>query len=154
MIPSPNHLHGEVGRAALAANKHLVTEKPLAATLDDAVELARAAEASSVVSALCHNYRHYAMVAEARELIRAEPVGEVHHIHGAFLQGWLAPADVTNWRLNPDASGASTTFADIGTHWCDLAMHLSGRRIGRGRDPWRRLRRRACRATHVTPPHH
>jgi predicted dehydrogenase len=126
---TPNHLHGEVGRAALAANKHLVTEKPLAATLDDATALARAAKESSAVSALCHNYRHYAMVAEARELIRAGAVGEVHHIHGVYLQGWLAPAEVSNWRLNPDLSGASTTFADIGTHWCDLAMHLSGRRI-------------------------
>lgn len=126
---TPNHLHGEVGCAALAAKKHLVTEKPLAATLDDAGQLLRAAEESSSVTALCHNYRHFAMVAEARELIRAGAVGEIHHIHGVYLQGWLTPIGVSNWRLNPELSGASTTFADIGTHWCDLAMHLSGRRI-------------------------
>jgi predicted dehydrogenase len=126
---TPNHLHGEVGRAAIAANKHLIAEKPLAATLEDAAELARAADGSSVVTALCHNYRHFAMVAEARELIRTGTIGEVHHIHGVYLQGWLAPASSSNWRLDPEVSGASTTFADIGTHWCDLAMHLSGRRI-------------------------
>jgi predicted dehydrogenase len=69
------------------------------------------------------------MVAEARELVREGAIGEVHHIHGAYLQGWLAPASAANWRLDPRISGPSTTFADIGTHWCDLAMHLSGRRI-------------------------
>ncbi|MBV8941485.1 MAG: Gfo/Idh/MocA family oxidoreductase [Solirubrobacterales bacterium] len=126
---TPNHLHDEVGRAALAAGKHLVTEKPLAATVQEGLGLARAAEAASVVSALCHNYRQFAMVVEARELIREGMIGEVHHVHGAYLQGWLAPAGVSNWRLDPEVSGVSTTFADIGTHWCDLAMHLSARRI-------------------------
>jgi predicted dehydrogenase len=126
---TPNHLHGEVGRAALAANKHLVAEKPLAAALEDAAELARAAEDASVVTALCHNYRCFAMVAEARELVRAGAIGEVHQIHGVYLQGWLARPDASNWRLDPAVSGPSTSFADIGTHWCDLAMHLNGRRI-------------------------
>lgn len=126
---TPNYLHGEVGRAALVAGKHLVTEKPLAATLEDAIGLARASAASQTLSALCHNYRHYAMVSQARELIRTGAIGEVHQVHGVFLQDWLAGAGVRNWRLNPDESGTSITFADIGTHWCDLAMHLLGRRI-------------------------
>jgi predicted dehydrogenase len=69
------------------------------------------------------------MVAEARELIRAGVIGEVFHVHGVYLQDWLSDAEVRNWRLNPRESGPSTTFADIGTHWCDLAMHLLGRRI-------------------------
>ncbi len=126
---TPNHLHGEVGRAALAAGKHLVTEKPLAATLDDATALMRACAESSAVTALCHNYRHFAMAAEARELIAAGAIGEVFHVHGVYLQDWLAGAGVENWRLDPAQSGTSTTFADIGTHWCDLAMHLVDRRI-------------------------
>ena len=50
-------------------------------------------------------------------------------MHGVYLQDWLSDAAVRNWRLDPAQSGASTTFADLGTHWCDLAMHLSGRRI-------------------------
>jgi predicted dehydrogenase len=126
---TPNHLHAEVGRAALAVGKHLVAEKPLAGTLEDARELERAAAESSLISALCHNYRHFAMVAEAAELIRTGAIGEIHHIHGAYLQGWLTPDTASNWRLDPALSGASTTFADIGTHWCDLAMYLSGTRI-------------------------
>jgi predicted dehydrogenase len=127
---TPNHLHAEVGLAALAAGKHLVTEKPLADTLQSATALAEAAAADgSLVTALCHNYRHYALVAEAHELILEGAIGEVFHVHGVYLQDWLSDPDVRNWRLDPDESGPSTTFADIGTHWCDLAMHLLDRRI-------------------------
>jgi predicted dehydrogenase len=118
-----------VGEAALAAGKHLITEKPLAATLDDAEALARAGADSVRLTALCHNYRHYAMVAEARELLRTGLIGEVHQVQGVYLQDWLSDSEVRNWRLDPAVSGPSTTFADIGTHWCDLAMHLLGRSI-------------------------
>jgi predicted dehydrogenase len=69
------------------------------------------------------------MVTEAHELIRAGVIGEVFQVHGVYLQDWLSDGGVRNWRLDPAQSGASTTFADLGTHWCDLAMHLSGRRI-------------------------
>ena len=126
---TPNHVHAEVGAAALAAGKHLITEKPLADTLADAEDLVAAAADSSAVTALCHNYREYAMVAEARELIAGGEIGEVFQVHGVYLQDWLSDAGVSNWRLNPDQSGPSTTFADIGTHWCDLAMHLLDARI-------------------------
>ena len=82
-----------------------------------------AAAESPVTTAFCHNYRGYAMVTEAHELIRAGAIGEVFHIHGVYLQDWLSDGGVRNWRLNPVQSGGSTTFADLGTHWCDLAMH-------------------------------
>ncbi|MFZ0039877.1 MAG: Gfo/Idh/MocA family oxidoreductase [Solirubrobacteraceae bacterium] len=126
---TPNYLHEAVGHATLAAGKHLITEKPLAATLDEAASLVQASDNGSAVTALCHNYRHYAMVAEAHELIRAGAIGEVFHVHGVYLQDWLSDPAVRNWRLNPKEGGPSTTFADIGTHWCDLAMHLLDRRI-------------------------
>ena len=126
---TPNHLHAEVARAVLAAGKHLITEKPLATDIGDATALVAAAAESPVTTAFCHNYRCYAMVTEAHELIRDGAIGEVFHMHGVYLQDWLSDGGVRNWRLNPAQSGGSTTFADLGTHWCDLAMHLSGRRI-------------------------
>jgi predicted dehydrogenase len=126
---TPNHLHAEVAGAVLTAGKHLITEKPLATNIDDASALVAAATESPGTSAFCHNYRSYAMVTEAHELIRAGTIGEVFHIHGVYLQDWLTDGGVRNWRLDPVHSGASTTFADLGTHWCDLAMHLTGRRI-------------------------
>jgi predicted dehydrogenase len=113
----------------LAAGKHLITEKPLATNVEDATALVTAAADSPAITAFCHNYRSYAMVTEAHELIRGGAIGEVFHIHGVYLQDWLSDGGVRNWRLNPVQSGASTTFADLGTHWCDLAMHLTGRRI-------------------------
>jgi predicted dehydrogenase len=126
---TPNHLHAEVARAVLAAGKHLITEKPLATNIEDATALVAAAAESPVTTAFCHNYRGYAMVTEAHELIHGGAIGDVFHIHGVYLQDWLSDGGVRNWRLDPVQSGASTTFADLGTHWCDLAMHLSGRRI-------------------------
>lgn len=126
---TPNHLHAEVAHAVLAAGKHLITEKPLAMNVADAIALVAAAADMPVTTAFCHNYRCYAMVTEAHELIRAGAIGEVFHVHGVYLQDWLSDGGVRNWRLDPMQSGASTTFADLGTHWCDLAMHLSGRRI-------------------------
>ena len=126
---TPNHLHAEVALAVLAAGKHLITEKPLATNIEDASALVTAAADTPLATAFCHNYRSYAMVTEAHELIRGGAIGEVFHIHGVYLQDWLTDGDVRNWRLDPEESGASTTFADLGTHWCDLAMHLSGRRI-------------------------
>jgi predicted dehydrogenase len=126
---TPNHLHAEVARAVLAAGKHLITEKPLATDIGEATALVAAAAESPVTTAFCHNYRCYAMVTEAHELIRAGAIGEVFDMHGVYLQDWLSDGGVRNWRLNPAQSGGSTTFADLGTHWCDMAMHLSGRRI-------------------------
>ena len=126
---TPNHLHAEVAGAVLAAGKHLITEKPLATNIADATALVAAAGDSPVTTALCHNYRSYAMITEAHELVRSGAIGEVFHVHGVYLQDWLSDGDVRNWRLDPAQSGASTTFADLGTHWCDMAMHLSGRRI-------------------------
>ena len=126
---TPNHLHAEVARAVLAAGKHLITEKPLAIDIDEAGALVAAAARSPVTTAFCHNYRSYAMVTEAHELIQDGAIGEIFHVHGVYLQDWLSDGAVRNWRLDPVQSGASTTFADLGTHWCDLAMHLTGRRI-------------------------
>ena len=126
---TPNHLHAQIARAVLTAGKHLITEKPLATNIRDAAGLVAAAAESPARTAFCHNYRNYAMVTEAHELIRGGAIGEVFHVHGVYLQDWLSDGGVRNWRLDPVQSGASTTFADLGTHWCDLAMHLSGRRI-------------------------
>jgi predicted dehydrogenase len=126
---TPNHLHAEVARAVIAAGKHLITEKPLAVDIGDATGLVAAAAERPVRTALCHNYRCYAMVTEVHELIRAGAIGEVFHVHGVYLQDWLSDGGVSNWRLDPVQSGVSTTFADLGTHWCDLAMHLTARRI-------------------------
>jgi predicted dehydrogenase len=72
-----------------------------------------------VVAALCQNYRH-----AARWLIAGGPIGDVFAVHGSYLQDWLCNPAVENWRLQTDTAGRSIAFADMGTHWCDLACHL------------------------------
>lgn len=126
---TPNALHAEVATAAIAAGKHLITEKPLATSVADASALAQLTRNGDAVAALCHNYRHYAMVQEARALIERGVLGTPHHAHGVYLQDWLCDRDVENWRLDPGVRGASLTFADIGTHCCDLICHLLGDRV-------------------------
>ena len=126
---TPNHLHGPVVRAALARRKHVVSEKPLAPTAAEAHQLWQAAERAGVVHAVMFNYRGNPLVQQARAMIAGGEVGAVHFVHGGYLQDWLLKPTDYSWRLEPDQGGASSAFADIGSHWCDLAQHLLGEPI-------------------------
>ena len=126
---TPNFLHGPVVRAALGHGKHIVSEKPLASSAAEARELWLAARDAGVVHAVTFNYRGNPMVQQARAMVAAGDVGPVHYVHGAYLQDWLLKATYFSWRLEPEKGGASSAVADIGSHWCDLAQHVTGRRI-------------------------
>ena len=126
---TPNYLHGSVIRAAIARGKHVVSEKPLAVSAAEAHELWLAAEQAGVVHAVTFNYRGNPLVQQAREMIAAGEIGPPHFVHGAYLQDWLLKPTDFSWRLEPEKGGASSAFADIGSHWCDLAQHVTGQRI-------------------------
>ena len=126
---TPNFLHGPVIRAALAHGKHIVSEKPLASSAAEAYGLWQAARAAGVVHAVTFNYRGNPLVQQARAMVAAGDLGAVHYVHGAYLQDWLLKPTDFSWRLEPEKGGASSAMADIGSHWCDLAQHVSGRRI-------------------------
>jgi predicted dehydrogenase len=82
-----------------------------------------------VVHAVTFNYRGNPLVQQAREMVARGEVGAVHHVHGAYLQDWLlTPSDYT-WRLDKAIGGESSALGDIGSHWCDLAEHVTGQRI-------------------------
>lgn len=130
-VCTPNHLHLPVARAALEAGKHVVCEKPLAIDLDGARELAEAAGRAATVATVPFVYRFYATVREARARVRAGELGPLRLIHGAYLQDWLAAPGASNWRTEAALGGRSGTFADVGSHWCDLAEFVSGERIAR-----------------------
>jgi predicted dehydrogenase len=74
-------------------------------------------------------YRGYPMVARARELIARGDLGTLRLVHGAYLQDWLADPTDWNWRVEPEAGGASRAVADIGTHWFDTVEHVTGERV-------------------------
>jgi predicted dehydrogenase len=126
---TPNVLHHQVTMAALAAGKHVVAEKPLGMNTQETGELVRALQATDRVGAVCFNYRMYPLVQEARERVAAGELGQVRLVHGCYLQDWLLHETDYNWRVDARLAGASRAMADIGSHWCDLAQFVSGRRI-------------------------
>jgi predicted dehydrogenase len=128
-ICTPNHLHAPLARAALAAGKHVVCEKPLTMDVDEASELVDAATAAGVVAAVPFVYRFYPMVREARARIASGGIGPVRLVHGVYLQDWLSTDADDNWRVDPDLGGPSRAFADIGSHWCDLIEFVTGDRL-------------------------
>ena len=126
---TPNHLHYDVSMAALRAGKHVVSDKPLAMNADQCGELYEAALRAGVAHVVTFNYRGSPLVQHARALIEQRDLGDVSFIHGHYLQDWLADDTVYSWRMDPQLGGASAALLDIGSHWCDLAEHVSGRRI-------------------------
>ena len=130
-ICTPNHLHQPLAEAALAAGKHVVCEKPLAMDAAGAESLVAAAAEASRQAAVPFVYRFYPTVREARERVRAGETGAVHLLHGTYLQDWLLRPEDGNWRVDENLGGASRAFADIGSHWCDLAEFVSGHRLTR-----------------------
>jgi predicted dehydrogenase len=126
---TPNYLHVPVIMAALAARKHVISDKPLAMTAREARSLVDAALKAGVVHAVTFNYRGNPLVQQAREMIAAGEIGAVHFVHGQYLQDWLLEPTDFSWRLEPEKGGESSAIADIGSHWCDLVQHVTGQRI-------------------------
>jgi predicted dehydrogenase len=130
-VCTPNYLHLPLAQAALAAGKHVICEKPLALDVEGARSLLRSAEEAGTSATVPFVYRYYPTLREARERVRAGETGPLRLIHGTYLQDWLLSAEDDNWRVDEHLGGASRAFADIGSHWCDLAEFVSGHRIVR-----------------------
>src|SRR6185436_9567383 len=119
----------QVNAAAIARGKHIVSDKPLAMTAKEAGQLVALAQKAGVVHAVTFNYRGNPLVQQARQMIARGEIGRPQFIHGSYLQDWLLHDTDYSWRLEPDKGGASSALGDIGSHWCDLAQHVSGLRI-------------------------
>ncbi|MGS1076930.1 Gfo/Idh/MocA family protein [Pseudoxanthomonas beigongshangi] len=128
-VCTPNHLHRAMAQAALEAGKHVICEKPLATTLEDARTLAALAASTGLVATVPFVYRYHPVVREARARIAHGELGPLRLIHGSYLQDWLLDPASNNWRVDPVLGGASRVFADIGSHWCDLVEWVSGERF-------------------------
>src|SRR5437773_5811288 len=126
---TPNYLHATITSAAIAKGKHVVSDKPLAMTAADAKRLVDQATKAGIVHAVTFNYRGNPLVQQARHAIARGDIGRPHFLVGQYLQDWLLKDTDYSWRLEPDKGGASSALGDIGSHWCDLAQHLSGLRI-------------------------
>ncbi|MFT4042333.1 MAG: Gfo/Idh/MocA family oxidoreductase [Gordonia sp. (in: high G+C Gram-positive bacteria)] len=125
-ICTPNDTHVSYALAVIGAGVHVVVEKPISVDLPGAQRLATAVAAAGVVATVPYVYRYHPIVREIRARRIAGELGEVALIHGSYLQDWLISPDASTWRIDPDRGGPSRAFADIGTHWCDLAEFVSG----------------------------
>lgn len=125
-ISTPNDTHREIAVAALEAGKHVICEKPLAGTLEDARAMYEAARRAPGVHMVAFNYRRTPAVALARKIIDEGAIGAIRNFRGTYLQDWSAdPRSPLSWRFQKDVAG-SGALGDIGTHVVDMARYLVG----------------------------
>lgn len=133
-IVTPGDTHAEIAIAALEAGKHVLCEKPLANTVDEARRMADAAAtaaANGIRSMVGFTYRRLPATTFARDLIAAGRLGEIRQVRAEYLQDWLSDAEAPlTWRLQKDRAG-SGALGDIGAHAVDITEFMTGQRLTR-----------------------
>ncbi|HEY1722997.1 MAG TPA: Gfo/Idh/MocA family oxidoreductase [Magnetospirillaceae bacterium] len=125
-IVTPNDSHAEIAIAAAQAGKHIICEKPLARTGDEAHKMMEAVEKAGVINLVAFNYRRTPAVALARRYIEEGRIGKILNFRGTYLQDWSAdPDSPLSWRFQKSVAG-SGAVGDIGTHVIDMARYLVG----------------------------
>jgi predicted dehydrogenase len=125
-IATPNDSHAEIAIAAAEAGKHVICEKPLARTAEEALPMYEAVQRAGVVNMVAFNYRRTPAVALAKKYIDEGAIGKVLSFRGTYLQDWSAdPNGPLSWRFQKDVAG-SGAVGDIATHVIDLARYLVG----------------------------
>ena len=130
-IVTPNHVHFAAASEFLKRGIHVICDKPLTSTLEDAKALVKVAEESDALFILTHNYTGYPMVRQAREMVANEVIGKVRVVQVEYPQDWLTTHQdfkQAEWRTDPKRSGAGGSTGDIGTHAFNLACFVSGLR--------------------------
>jgi predicted dehydrogenase len=121
----PNSVHAEPTIAAAEAGKHVLCEKPLGRTADEAYEIWARVAATGVKHLCGFNYRFVPAVRLARELIEGGELGEIRHFRARYLQDWAEDPSLDTWRFSPEDAG-SGAIGDLGTHVVDLSRYLIG----------------------------
>ncbi|MEO8024631.1 Gfo/Idh/MocA family oxidoreductase [Polaromonas sp.] len=131
-IVTPNHVHFPVAHAFAEAGIHVVCDKPLVHSTEEAQALAQAAQRSGCIFGVTYNYTGYPMVREARELVAKGLIGEVRKVIVEYNQGWLAThleasgQKQADWRTDPARSGLAGAIGDIGSHAENLVATVTG----------------------------
>ncbi len=130
-----NNEHFAAAKAFLEAGFHVICDKPMTRTLDEALQLRGIIRKSGRVFALTHNYTGYPMVKQARDMVRQGELGRLLKVVVEYPQGYAIGAvesgssAISNWRADPAVAGASNCIGDIGTHAENLARYITGLRI-------------------------
>ena len=132
-IVTPNHMHAAPAIEFLNKGIHVICDKPMTATMDDAHELMRAIKSSKAHFFLTHNYSGYPVIREMRSLVKNGELGNLRIVKGAYLQGWLGSKEEDSgsnkqaeWRTDPKRSGAAGAVGDIGSHTMHLLEFVTG----------------------------
>lgn len=131
-VVTPNHMHYAAAKAFLDAGIHVICDKPLTATMEDARAFEEAVENSEALFFLTHNYTGYPMVRQARKMIADGDIGTIRVVQVEYPQDWLTTpmenegVKQAEWRTDPARSGAGGSVGDIGTHAHNLACFVTG----------------------------
>jgi predicted dehydrogenase len=131
-IVTPNNLHYPMAKAFLEAGIHVICDKPLTTTVQEALDLAAIVRRTGLIFGLTHNYTGYPMVRQARQMIADGQLGKIRVVQVEYAQDWLAtPLEQTGqkqaaWRTDPAQSGPGGSLGDIGTHAYNIACFVTG----------------------------
>lgn len=131
-IVTPNHVHYPAAKAFLDRGIHVICDKPLTATFEDAEAMAQAVSASKSLFVLTHNYTGYPMIRQAQDMVASGMLGTIRIVQVEYPQDWLTGAaeaegvKQAEWRTDPERSGAGGAIGDIGTHAYNLASFVTG----------------------------
>lgn len=134
-IVTPNFAHFAPAIAALDKGFHVVIEKPITFTLDEAKQLKKKVEETGLLLLLTHTYSGYPMVKQARQMVKEGIFGKIRKVWVEYPQGWLSKMSEREgnaqaaWRTDPKRSGKAGCMGDIGTHAAHLAEYVSGLKI-------------------------
>ena len=135
-IVTPNHMHAAPAIAFLKRGIHVICDKPLTATMDQAQELAAAVRNAKALFILTHNYTGYPMVRQAQAMVASGQLGAIRVVQVEYPQDWLTEAaeatggnKQAEWRTDPERSGAGGSIGDIGTHAHNLACFVTGLKV-------------------------
>lgn len=133
-IVTPNFVHFDPAVKALEHGFHVVLDKPMTFTLDEAVQLQQRVKETGKLLLLTHTYTGYPMVKQARQMVKEGRLGKIRKVYVEYPQGWLSePVEnkQASWRTDPGKSGKAGCMGDIGTHAANLAEYISGAKISR-----------------------
>ena len=132
-IVTPNHMHAGPAIEFLKKDIHVICDKPMTATMEDAYELMKAIKLSNGHFFLTHNYSGYPVIREMRSLVKNGELGNLRIVKGAYLQGWLGSKEEDSgsnkqaeWRTDPTRSGVAGSVGDIGSHTMHLLEFITG----------------------------
>ncbi|MDC6350413.1 Gfo/Idh/MocA family oxidoreductase [Zeaxanthinibacter sp. PT1] len=134
-ILTPNFLHYPMAKKLLDHGFHVICEKPMTTTYEEAKILEEAHKKAGVVFALTHTYTGYPMVRQMREMIKAGELGKIHKVDARYYQGWINPVihdpakRASVWRLDPKKAGISSCMGDIGVHAFNMIEYTTGIKI-------------------------